>query len=71
MPRRDIGFTGAVCLVLTQACSTWELLGCCGFVMGHGNHWRCIFPDLENDIADALGWVPQGTVIGQREYTTL
>jgi len=39
--------------------------------MGHGNHWRCIFPDLKNGIADALGWVSQGTVIGQREYTTL
>lgn len=39
--------------------------------MGHGNHWRCIFPDLENGIADALGWVSRGTVIGVREYPKL
>lgn len=44
---------------------------CCGFLMGHGDHWRCIFPDLESGIGDALGWVPQGTVIGKREYPTL
>jgi hypothetical protein len=39
--------------------------------MGHGDHWRCIFSDLENGIADALGWVSQGTVLGQREYSSL
>ena len=39
--------------------------------MSHGDHWRCIFPDLHNGIADALGWVSQGTVLGQREYPSL
>jgi hypothetical protein len=39
--------------------------------MGHGDHWRCIFPDLENGIAHALGWVSQGTVVGQREDSAL
>jgi hypothetical protein len=39
--------------------------------MGHGNHWRCILPDLGNGMGDALGWLTQGIVIGQREYATL
>jgi hypothetical protein len=39
--------------------------------MGHGDHWRCIFPELENGIGTALGWVSQGTVLGQREYGSL
>lgn len=39
--------------------------------MGHGDHWRCIFPDLENGIARALEWVPRGPVVGQREDPTL
>ncbi len=39
--------------------------------MGHGDHWRCVVPDLENGIADALGWVSQGTIVGRREYATL
>jgi hypothetical protein len=42
-----------------------------GFVMGHGDHWRCIFPDLEKGIGRALGWVPRGPVVGQREDPTL
>jgi len=39
--------------------------------MGHGDHWRCIFPELENGIGAALEWVSQGTVLGQREYLSL
>jgi hypothetical protein len=39
--------------------------------MGHGDHWRCIFPDLENGIGHALGWVSRGPVVGQREYPKL
>jgi hypothetical protein len=39
--------------------------------MGHGDHWRCIFPDLEGGIGRALGWVPRGPVVGQREHATL
>ena len=39
--------------------------------MGHGDHWRCIFPDLENGTGQALGWVSRGPVVGQREYTSL
>jgi hypothetical protein len=39
--------------------------------MGHGDHWRCIFPDLENGIGRALGWVSRGPVVGQQEYLTL
>lgn len=39
--------------------------------MGHGDHWRCIFPDLENGIGRALGWVSRGPVVGQREHRTL
>ena len=39
--------------------------------MGHGDHWRCIFPDLENGIGRALEWVPRGPVLGQREDPTL
>jgi hypothetical protein len=39
--------------------------------MGHGDHWRCILPDLKNGIADALGWMSQGTVVGRLEYPTL
>ena len=38
--------------------------------MGHGDHWRCIFPDLENGIGRALGWVSRGPVVGQREHPT-
>jgi hypothetical protein len=39
--------------------------------MGHGDHWRCIFPDLENGIGRALEWVSRGPVVGQREHPTL
>jgi len=39
--------------------------------MGHGDHWRCVLPDLQNGIADALGWLSQGTILGQREDPTL
>jgi hypothetical protein len=39
--------------------------------MGHGNHWRCIFPDLKNGLAEVVGWVSQGAVLGQRDYTKL
>src|SRR5580700_7256194 len=39
--------------------------------MGHGDHWRCIFPYLENGIAHALGWVSRGPVVGQREHPNL
>ncbi|MCW5982824.1 MAG: hypothetical protein KIT09_32340 [Bryobacteraceae bacterium] len=39
--------------------------------MGHGNHWRCIFPDLTNGLAEVVGWFSQGAVLGQRDYTKL
>ena len=39
--------------------------------MGHGDHWRCVFPDLENGIGYALGWVSRGPVVGQLEHPTL
>jgi hypothetical protein len=35
--------------------------------MGHSDHWRCIFPDLEKGIAQALDWVPRGPILGRRE----
>src|SRR5580658_1176351 len=38
--------------------------------MGHGNHWRCVFPDLDKGISRAVGWVSKGTVVGQREQPT-
>ncbi len=44
---------------------------CCVFVMGHGDHWRCIFPDLENGIGRALSWVSRGPVVGKREHPRL
>lgn len=44
---------------------------CCGFIMGHGDHWRCVLPDLENGIADVLGWVSKGAVVGHVEYPFL
>jgi hypothetical protein len=40
------------------------------YSMGHGNHWSCIIPDVQNGIADVLGWVSKGTVVGQREVPT-
>lgn len=43
---------------------------CCDLLMSHGDHWRCIFPDLENGIGRALEWVPRGPVVGQREDPT-
>jgi hypothetical protein len=39
--------------------------------MGHGNHWRSIFPDLETGLAEAVGWFSQGVVLGQRDYAKL
>jgi hypothetical protein len=38
--------------------------------MGHGDHWRCVFPDLEKGISRAVGWVSKGIVVGQREQPT-
>ena len=40
-------------------------------VMGHGSHWRCILPDLERGLGDALEWIPKGTVVGKRTNARL
>ncbi len=56
--------------------SEWRpLTGPCCYAalsrMGHGDHWRCIFEDLQAGIREVPGWIQEGALVGQREYRAL